>query len=121
MVEDLKGTSADKSSYSDQGCCDHGQFGIRQMPKARKKDIAKYFVPPSTIRGFIPTHDCPRRLGYFSWRISDAAREADHPSVVPPSIRQPRSYPIVFSRQQAIDYVESDAVPVELRATKHSG
>jgi hypothetical protein len=39
----------------------------------------------------------------------------------PPSVRQPRSYPIIFSRQQAIDYVESDVVPVELRAAKHSG
>src|SRR5262249_13023882 len=31
---------------------------------------------------------------------------------------QPRSYPIIFFRQRATDYVESDGVPIELRATK---
>src|SRR6266545_5310552 len=101
--------------------------------ESEQKDIAKYFVPPSTIRGFIPTeyrlfrgdvtfsrhHDCPRRLGYFSWHIRDAAAKLIIRAPSPPSVRQPRSYPIIFSRQQAIDYVESDAVPVELRATKH--
>jgi hypothetical protein len=48
MVEDLKGTSADKISHSDQGCCDHGDPADAE---SEQKDIAKYFVPPSTIRG----------------------------------------------------------------------